>query len=285
MKLLILGGNGMAGHVLVDYFQKQGGYHVFYTTRDPKNKGGLLLDVNDSFMVEQLVRSVRPNVIINAVGVLNQYAGADQITAYQINGLLPHLLQRTADRIGARFIHISTDCVFEGTRVPGLYAETDQPDGTSAYALTKILGEVKAPGHLTIRTSIIGPEIRPGGIGLLNWFLQQSGDVDGYRRVFWNGVTTLELAKAIQVLMNEPLDGLIHLVHPEPISKYDLLLLFKDIWKREDIRIVPKDEPVQDRTLRSTRADLLYDVPHYSIMLKELLEWTEAQRNNVGPSL
>ncbi|AET56985.1 dTDP-4-dehydrorhamnose reductase family protein [Paenibacillus terrae] len=285
MKLLILGGNGMAGHVLVDYFQKQGGYNVFYTTRDPKNKGGLLLDVNDSFRVEQLVRSVRPDIIINAVGVLNQYAGKDQVTAYQINGLLPHLLQRTADSIGARFIHISTDCVFEGKRMPGLYEETDQPDGTSAYALTKILGEVKAPGHLTIRTSIIGPEIRPGGIGLLNWFLQQSGDVDGYRRVFWNGVTTLELAKAIRVLMNEPLDGLIHLVHPEPISKYDLLLLFKDIWKREDIRIVPKDEPVQDRTLRSTRADLLYDVPHYSIMLKELLEWTEAQRNNVGPSL
>ncbi|MGW8958997.1 dTDP-4-dehydrorhamnose reductase family protein [Paenibacillus sp. NPDC055715] len=285
MKLLILGGNGMAGHVLVNYFQKQGGYNVFYTTRDSKNKGGLLLDVNDSFMVEQLVRSVRPDIIINAVGVLNQHAGEDQVTAYQINGLLPHLLQRTADSIGARFIHISTDCVFEGKRVPGLYQETDQPDGTSAYALTKILGEVKAPGHLTIRTSIIGPEIRPGGIGLLNWFLQQSGDVDGYRQVFWNGVTTLELAKAIRVLMNEPLDGLIHLVHPEPISKHDLLLLFKDIWKREDIRIVPKDEPVQDRTLRSTRTDLLYDVSHYSIMLKELLEWTEAQRNNVGPLL
>ncbi|WP_226001803.1 dTDP-4-dehydrorhamnose reductase family protein [Paenibacillus sp. BJ-4] len=284
MKLLVLGGNGMAGHVLVDYFQHQGGYNVFYTTRDPKNKGGLLLDVRDSFMVEQLVRSVRPDVIINAVGVLNQYAGEDQITAYQINGLLPHLLRRTADSIGARLIHISTDCVFEGKRVPGLYKETDQPDGTSAYAVTKILGEVKTAGHLTIRTSIIGPEIRTGGIGLLHWFLQQSGDVDGYRRVFWNGITTLELAKAIRVLMNEPLDGLIHLIHPEPISKHDLLLLFKDIWKREDIRIVPKDEPVQDRTLRSTRADLLYDVPHYSIMLKELLEWTEAQRNHVDLS-
>ncbi|WP_258297120.1 dTDP-4-dehydrorhamnose reductase family protein [Paenibacillus peoriae] len=284
MKLLILGGNGMAGHVLVKYFQNQSGYNVFYTTRDPENKGGLLLDVKDSFMVEQLVRSVRPDVIINAVGILNQHAGEDQIAAYQINGLLPHLLRRTADSIGARLIHISTDCVFEGNRIPGLYKETDQPDGTSAYALTKILGEVKAAGHLTIRTSIIGPEIRPGGIGLLHWFLQQSGDVNGYRRVFWNGVTTLELAKAIQVQMNEPLDGLIHLVHPEPISKHDLLLLFKDIWNREDIRIVPKDEPVQDRTLRSTRADLHYDVPHYSIMLKELLEWTEAQRNNVGLS-
>jgi dTDP-4-dehydrorhamnose reductase len=284
MKLLILGGNGMAGHVLVDYFQNQDGDNVFYTTRDPENKGGLLLDVRDSFMVEQLMQSVRPDVIINAVGVLNQYAREDQITAYQINGLLPHLLRRTADGIGARLIHISTDCVFEGKRVPGLYKETDQTDGTSAYAVTKILGEVKAAGHLTIRTSIIGPEIRPGGIGLLHWFLQQSGDVDGYRRVFWNGVTTLELAKAIRVLLNEPLDGLIHLVHPEPISKHDLLLLFKDIWKREDIRIVPKDEPVQDRTLRSTRADLLYDVPHYSIMLKELLEWTEAQRNRVGQS-
>ncbi|MCC3378661.1 dTDP-4-dehydrorhamnose reductase family protein [Paenibacillus farraposensis] len=282
MKLLILGGNGMSGHMLVDYFQNQGGYHVFYTTRDPENKGGLLLDVRDSSMVEQLVRSVRPDVIINAVGVLNQYAAADRISAYQINGLLPHLLSRTADSIGARLIHISTDCVFEGKRVPGLYRETDPPDGTSAYALTKILGEVTAAGHLTIRTSIIGPEIRPEGIGLLHWFLQQRGEVDGYRRVLWNGVTTLELAKAIRVLMNEPVDGLIHLVYLEPISKYDLLLLFKEVWKREDIRIVPKDEPVLDRTLCCTRTDLLYGVPHYSTMLKELLEWTEVQRNNVG---
>lgn len=100
----------------------------------------------------------------------------------------------------------------------------------TSYALTKALGEVQDPDHLTIRTSIIGPEIRQSGIGLFNWFMKQRGEVSGYRAVLWNGVTTLELAKAIEFFMNKDVGGLIHLGHPNPVSKYELLLLFKDIW-------------------------------------------------------
>ncbi|MGN7360059.1 SDR family oxidoreductase [Paenibacillus sp. SAF-054] len=271
MKLLILGGNGMAGHMLVEYFQRQGKHQVFYTTRDQRSPGGLFLDVSESCMVEKVMEIVRPDIVINAIGVLNQFAEEDRINAYHVNGFLPHRLRRSADMLGTRLIHISTDCVFEGTK--GRYEEDDEPDGTSAYALTKALGEVRAPGHLTIRTSIIGPETRRHGIGLMHWFMTQKGTVSGYRNVLWNGVTTLELAKAIDKLMDAPISGLMHLAHPVPISKHDLLLLFQEIWKIHDVTIVPTDLPIQDRTLASSRTDAQYAVPHYRDMLKELERW------------
>lgn len=271
MKLLILGASGMAGHMLVDYFKLQGKHQVFYTTRDPRNSGGLIMDASDIGTVDKLIEIVRPDCIINAIGVLNHFAEEDKINAYHINGFLPHRLCQAADAIGARLIHISTDCVFEGTR--GGYRENDVPDGTSVYALTKALGEVWAQGHLTIRTSIIGPEIRSRGIGLMHWFMHQQGTVTGYCNVLWNGVTTLELAKAIDTALTSSLSGLIHLVYPEPISKHDLLLLFQEIWNLGDVTVVASHTPVQDRTLVSTRSDWTYEVPHYRDMLKELEQW------------
>ncbi|GGA35949.1 dTDP-4-dehydrorhamnose reductase family protein [Paenibacillus physcomitrellae] len=271
MKLLIFGGNGMAGHILVQYFRESASHHVFYTTRDAADNGGILLDVQDPGKVEQAVALVRPDVIINAVGVLNQFAERDVIGAYEINGLLPHRLQRAADRYGARLIHISTDCVFLGDR--GSYTEHDQPDGVSKYALTKALGEVKEGRHLTIRTSIIGPEIRRDGIGLMEWFLGQTGEVHGYQKVLWNGVTTLQLAKVIEEVLDQPLSGLIHLAHPEKVSKHDLLKLMQKVWNKQDVNILPEDATVLDRTLVSTRSDVAFDLPDYEAMLSELAEW------------
>lgn len=271
MKLLIFGGNGMAGHMLVEFFKRRNNVEVFYTTRNPKDKNGLILDALDDHLVEHTIETVRPDIIINAIGILNQFANQNIFDAYHINGFLPHKLRSAADRIGARLIHISTDCVFEGTR--GSYSESDLPDGISTYALTKAIGEVDAPGHLTIRTSIIGPEIRLEGIGLLNWFMQQRGRVQGYRNVLWNGVTTLELARAISVLMLSPLSGILHLAHPKPVSKYELLLLFKDTWGLQEIDVVASDTPVQDRTLLSTRMEMDYSLPDYPLMMKELKIW------------
>ncbi|WP_410514185.1 SDR family oxidoreductase [Paenibacillus sp. BR2-3] len=272
MKLLILGGNGMAGHMLVDYFTRQGRFTVFYTTRNAYDPKGLVVDVTDMHAVGKLIEMVRPQVIINAVGVLNQFAAADIINAYHVNGLLPHMLRKKADEVSARLVHISTDCVFEGTK--GGYKEDDPTDGTSVYALSKALGEVREEGHITIRTSIIGPEIRKDGIGLMHWFFRQRGVVPGYLNVRWNGVTTLELAKAVDYLLESPLSGLFHLVHPESVSKYDLLKLIGDIWKKRDMELIPVEEPVSDRTLVSTRQDLDYQVPDYHIMLEEMYAWT-----------
>jgi len=271
MKLLILGGNGMAGHMLADYFRRQGKHHVFHTTRDKRDLGGLHVDADDIAGMEKLVEIVSPHCIINAMGVLNQFAEQNKIGAYHINGFLPHRLRRTADAVHARLIHISTDCVFEGTR--GGYTEEDTPDGTSVYAITKSLGEIREPGHLTIRTSIIGPEIRSGGIGLMEWFLARTGNVSGYTRVMWNGVTTLELAKAVDRVLETPVDGLIHLAHPAPLSKNELLHCMQAAFAKNDVEIVPDPIPVQDRTLISTRPDVDFQLPSYPVMLAELAEW------------
>lgn len=270
MKMLILGGNGMAGHMLVDYFRHRG-HHVFYTTRDVRDPKGLFMDAGHVCAVEYLLKSVMPDIIINAVGILNQHAEEDKINAYHINGFLPHRLRQIADQISARLIHISTDCVFSGDR--GGYREDDRPDGTSAYALTKALGEVRDPNHLTIRTSIIGPEIRDEGIGLFGWFMRLSGVVKGYRKALWNGVTTLELAKAIEHFTVQKTGGLIHLAHPQPLSKYELLLLLKEIWEKEDTEVVSYDDFVQDRTLVSTRPDVNHSFPSYRQMLMEMRKW------------
>lgn len=271
MKLLILGGNGMAGHMLAAYFRRQGKHHVFHTTRDKSDLGGLYIDADDIAGVEKLVEIVSPHCIINALGVLNQFAERDKIAAYHVNGFLPHRLRKAADAVHARLIHISSDCVFEGTR--GGYTEEDIPDGTSVYAITKSLGEVHDRGHLTIRTSIIGPEIRSGGIGLMEWFLAQKGLVSGYRRVMWNGVTTLELAKAVDSLLDSEISGLIHLAHPWPVSKYELLQHMQTAFQKEDVEIIPDEEHVQDRTLINTREDVKVELPSYPQMLAELADW------------
>lgn len=272
MKLLILGGSGMAGHMLVRYFRRYTEHAVFYTRRDADDDHALLLDGRDTEQLDRIVHVIRPQVIINAMGILNDAAEEHPITAFQVNSLLPHRLKVLADSIGAKVIHISTDCVFLGDK--GRYAEADHPDGQSMYAITKSLGEIRNhPVHLTIRTSIIGPQIRPQGIGLFAWLMRQTGSVSGYKQVWWNGVTTLELSKAIHYYMDRPVAGLIHLTAPYPITKCDLLEQLAIAFRREDLAIVPQDYPILDRTLINTRADADYTVPEYSRMLRALAEW------------
>ncbi|BBH18701.1 NAD(P)-dependent oxidoreductase [Paenibacillus baekrokdamisoli] len=272
MKLLIIGGSGMAGHVLVRYFQSEPGCTVHYTTRSIDDSMGHRLEVTDGEAVGRLVHELMPDVIINAVGLLNQDAEEHPLLAYQVNGLLPHWLRHLADTIDARLIHISSDCVFDGAR--GRYTEADTPDGRSVYARSKALGEIIDKRHLTIRTSIIGPEIRSHGIGLLHWFLHQDGPISGYSRVLWNGVTTLELAKAITYAIAKPeVWGIIHLTAGETITKLELLSLFRDIFKRDMVSITPNDHIHIDRSLQCARLDWQYEAPRYRVMLEELAQW------------
>lgn len=274
MKVLLLGAGGMAGHMLLQYMERRTSYRVFHTSRDKHDPRGLYFDATDSVMADKLVEAVSPEVIVNCIGILNNQADRNRIEAYTVNGLLPHRLRQAADRAGARLIHISTDCVFSGRR--GDYAETDLPDGTSVYALTKALGEVIQEGHLTIRTSIIGPEISRHRIGLLDWFMRQEGQVQGYTEVLWNGVTTLELAKAVHTLIESPVSGLVHLTAPGKISKCELLYLMRQTFGQTGVTIIPDDAVKLDRTLRHTRKDFVYAAPPYEEMLGKLHEWMKA---------
>jgi dTDP-4-dehydrorhamnose reductase len=273
MKLLILGATGMAGRVMVRYFGGLPDYAVHYTTRNPKDPHGLYLDASDEHQLESLMEIVSPDITINCIGILNQDAARREGDALLLNGLLPHRLRRLAEKTGGRLIHISTDCVFSGSK--GAYVENDPPDGTSVYAKTKAMGDVRSDLHLTVRTSIIGPEERVG-IGLFEWFMSQKGAVNGYRQVMWNGVTTLQLAKTIERMIAEKVSGLYHLSAPRSVSKLELLQQIADVFGKTDVTLIPCDKPVQNRTLKNTRTDFVAEVPDYPEMLADMRKWIEA---------
>ncbi|XID95697.1 dTDP-4-dehydrorhamnose reductase family protein [Paenibacillaceae bacterium WGS1546] len=283
MKIVLLGGQGMAGHMIAKYWRARRDDEIVVTvrpnaeqSRNAETLAGMQvreLDARNFEATERLIRDAAPALIVNAVGILNHRAEDHPLDAYRVNGLLPHWLRHVGDRIGARLIHISSDCVFSGAR--GGYREDDAPDGTTVYARSKALGEVRDARHATIRTSIIGPDDKPTGIGLMQWFLSRSGEVSGYRNVLWNGVTTLELAKAIEWLARRPeVGGLLHLTAAETVSKHDLLLLMQEKYDKRDVTIVADDEPVIDRTLVATRSDFGHRAPRYAEMLEELRDWT-----------
>lgn len=268
----------MAGHMLVDYLKHRTGHEVAFTARDTDDPQGFLWDAADLPGIERLIERIRPDAVINAIGILNDHAARNEETAFYVNGLLPHHLRRISERAGAKLVHISTDCVFSGEK--GDYEESDLPDGTSVYARSKAMGEVRSPLHLTIRTSIIGPEIRESGIGLFAWFMKQEGVVKGYTHSIWNGVTTLQLAKSAIWMIENDVSGLYHLTAPEKASKYELLRMFQQTFGKEDVTIVPDDVLRLDRTLRNTRLDeaQAHAVPSLSAMLNEMRDWMEGNR-------
>lgn len=276
MKILIFGGQGMAGHMVADYLSERTSHDVFATVRrECSSPRHIMLDVRYEQEMVNVLTEVRPDVLINAVGLLNDHAADRLADAIAINSLLPHKLARLGEQFGFRLIHISTDCVFSGSK--GDYTETDTADGLSAYAKSKSLGEIAHGNHLTIRTSIIGPELKDG-IGLFHWFMRQQGEIWGYRQVFWNGVTTLELAKVIEWLLPRKLSGIIHLGARKKVSKYDLLLLLKEVFQREHLMIKPFDGIASDKSLVNTRKDVTYTVPSYPLMLSELRQWIKTHQ-------
>jgi dTDP-4-dehydrorhamnose reductase len=205
------------------------------------------VEAADFARIDDVIRRIGPDVVVNCIGVVKQLAAAhDPIASITFNALLPHVVARRA----ARLIQISTDCVFSGRR--GMYAESDVPDPVDLYGRTKLLGEVGAP-HLTLRTSIVGRELA-GAHGLLEWFLaNRGGRVRGFTRAVFSGVTTLELARVIGDVIERQagLQGLYH-VAAEPISKYDLLMLFNGAFGA-GVEVDPDDSLVIDRSLDGGR--------------------------------
>lgn len=279
----------MAGRLIATYMARSTNHKVTVTVREVGQAASTpgwpalsdlgirvrKLDVLQFAEVAAAIAETSPDVIINAVGVLNHRAEDNPIDAYMVNGLLPHWLRHLGNRENVRLLHISSDCVFSGSS--GNYREDDEPDGKTVYARSKALGEVRDSRHLTIRTSIIGPDMKPHGIGLMQWFLTRQGEVKGFRNVLWNGVTTLELAKTVVWLLDHPhVGGLMHLTASEVISKHDLLLLMKEAFDKNDISIVPDDGPVINRTLTVTRDDVKFRSQSYSEMLMQLRQWMSA---------
>lgn len=231
-----------------------------------------LLDLSNTAALQQLIEAEKPDLIINAAGILNQSAEETPDEAILINSYLPHFLERITSGTNCRIIHISTDCVFSGEK--GGYAEQDIKDGKGYYAQTKALGELNNKKDLTIRTSIIGPELNVNGIGLFNWFARAKGAIQGYTNAYWSGVTTTELANAIMYLIKENTTGLYHLVNNEKISKDFLLRLFLKYFPEGGVtEINASGQYKVDKSLVNTRTDIRYKVPGYEDMIRDMKEW------------
>jgi dTDP-4-dehydrorhamnose reductase len=258
LKILVLGASGMLGHTVLRYLAQSPGYSALGSVRSerarqllPEGLRGQIVCAPsvDTDSLVQLLDRVKPQVVVNCVGVVKQLAEADDpLAAIPVNSLLPHKLLRLCKLAGARLIHFSTDCVFSGAK--GMYSENDSADATDLYGRSKLLGELNDPQAVTLRKSVIGPEL-DGAHGLLGWFLAQRGRAKGFTRAIFSGLTTLELARVLRefVLPRPELHGVLH-VAADPITKYELLTLIAKVYGVA-IDIEPDDKLAIDRSLDS----------------------------------
>jgi dTDP-4-dehydrorhamnose reductase len=262
MRILVVGVTGMLGNAVFKIFGADTAHETWGTLRSsaalrhfPERSRARLLtgvDVLDQDALVSVLARVRPDVVINCVGLIKQLADAkDPLTALPINAMLPHRLARLCELVGARLIHVSTDCVFSGRK--GSYLESDLSDAEDLYGKSKFIGELHdLPHAITLRTSIIGHELG-SSYALVDWFLAQQGSVKGFSRAIFSGLPTVELARVMKdfVVPRPQLSGLYH-VAAEPISKLDLLQLVAAQYGKQ-IEIRPDDGLVIDRSLDGSR--------------------------------
>jgi dTDP-4-dehydrorhamnose reductase len=283
VRVLVLGASGMLGNAVFRFFSCSRGHAATGTVRSssalkllPEELRGQIVsgvEIYDLDGLTKLFERVKPDVVINCVGLVKQLPGADDpLTAIPMNALLPHRLLAMCKVAGARLIHISTDCVFDGAR--GMYRESDFADAADLYGRSKYLGELHDPQAVTLRTSIIGPELATAH-GLVGWFLAQRGPVKGFTRAIFSGLPTVELARVIRdfVIPAADLSGLYH-VSSAPISKYDVL---RGVAREygHSIEIAPDGELVIDRSLDSSRfrERTGYVAPAWQEMLRVMHEF------------
>ena len=280
-KVLILGITGMLGHTLFKEMNKNENFEVFGTTR---NKHGLEnyftdnemsrirgnVDADNFETVIRAIASIQPTIIINCIGIIKQLPiSKDPLTAITVNAQLPHRISLVARSANARFIHISTDCVFNGKK--GNYTEKDYSNAEDLYGRTKFLGEVDYPHCVTLRTSIIGHELKTN-YSLVDWFMSQKNEVNGFTKAIYSGFPTIEIVNIISnyVIPNKKLSGLYH-VSSNAISKYELLNIMKDVYKK-DIQINAFDDFILDRSMNSDKFKEVtgYISPNWNKLVEEM---------------
>lgn len=282
MKVLVLGVSGMLGsavfQTLIDHR-----YEVWGTLRNASAKAFFSealqqrliagIDVLDQDALVGLLSEIRPDFVINCVGLIKQLPNAkDPLVALPINAMFPHRLAKLCGLQGSRLIHISTDCIFSGEK--GGYVESDESDARDLYGKSKYLGELHDYAHcITLRTSIIGHELQSNA-SLIDWFLSQEGKVKGFTKAIFSGLPTVELARVISeyVIPNPDLYGLYH-VSAAPIDKYALLNLVRDVYGKE-IEIIPDSALEIDRSLDSSRfrSAVGYQPPEWRKLIELMYE-------------
>lgn len=277
-KILIIGAHGMAGHIINQYLTSLNKYKIYTLTRDSKfGIADYYCDVEQYIdYLDWLINEENHfDIVINCIGLLNQPSNENPTKAIYLNSYLPHYLESITKNNNTKIIHLSTDCIFDGTK--GNHSETDKPTEINWYGRSKALGEINNNKDLTLRLSIIGTELKKDGIGLLNWFLNQAGEVNGFINVYWNGITTLELAKQIDRIIEEKpqLSGIYHLSPDFKINKFDLLCIINNVWNK-NITIIPKSDFYQDKTLINFRKEEYNpQIIDYKTQLKELYNFIQ----------
>ena len=264
----------MAGHMLYNYFSESELYDVYGLARNIESTPKLFdLDVSNTAQLQSLFTTHQFDYVVNCIGILNKDAEDFPSKAIWFNSYFPHYLEEITKETQTKVIHISTDCVFSGKE--GGYTENDFKNGIGFYAQSKALGELTNAKDVTIRTSIIGPELNQNGIGLFHWFMSQSDDdvLKGFTNAFWSGLTTLELAKVIMEIINQNISGLIQVTPSSKIDKYSLISLFNSIYKNDKMAIEPNGNYHVDKSLVSIRTDFDYQVPSYQKMLESQKDW------------
>lgn len=286
MKILILGATGMLGSAAFRLMSQASNCAVHGTVRQERGKSyfeaplranlAVGVDVENLDSVVAVFNHLRPDVVVNCIGVVKQIEAAhDPLLAIPVNAILPHRLARLCALVGARLIHISSDCVFNGSK--GNYTEDDVSDAADLYGRSKFLGEVDYPNAVTLRTSIIGRELSSCN-GLVDWFLSQEGRrVRGFRKAIFSGLTTDELTRVMMKVVDMPeLRGVFH-VSSAPIDKFSLLCLLRDCYGAS-IEIDADEAITLDRSLDSRRFRQItgYAPPNWPTMVS-------AMRNSTTP--
>lgn len=278
MRYLILGCNGMAGHLISIFLLEQGHEVLGFARKKSSFVDTIVGDALDKSSLSHAVKIKEFDAIVNCIGILNENAEKNKSEAVYLNAYLPHFLAKLTDNTSTQVIHLSTDCVFSGKKKGG-YAEQDYKDGESFYDRSKALGELDDSKNITLRTSIVGPDINENGIGLLNWFMKQEKTVSGYTKSIWTGQTTLQLAKTIEAASVAHVSGLYNVVPDKSISKYELLKLFNKYLRNDRIEILPIDGIDADKTLLRTNWNFDFEIPTYDDMLHELSTWMNSHRS------
>ena len=261
----------MLGHILVKELEKVSHINVYNIVRENKlNTKSIICDALNIFELKKIIEKINPEIIINCIGLLKEQSNSNISKAIYLNSYLPQWLLEFCETKKIKFIHISTDCVFDG--IYGNYTEKSKPNANDNYGKTKALGEFNRKNHLLIRTSIIGPEINNNVRGLLSWFLNSKGEVFGFDNVIWSGVTTLELSKGVRFSILNEIDGLWNFTNEVPISKYQLLVLIKEIFGINEIEIKKDSQKKINMSLKSNR-EISFTIPTYKEMINELFHY------------
>ncbi len=286
MKILVLGASGMIGSAIFRVLSNEGHYEVYGSIRskelkkffkDDLNKRLVICsDILDQIQLVRLFSEIKPNVVINCIGLTKHHKEADDVLlAVSLNTILPHRLADLCEASSARLIHISTDCVFSGSR--GNYLEEDDSDATDVYGKSKYLGEVVDKSHaITLRTSTIGHELH-SSYGLLEWFLAQEGSCTGFNKAFFSGLPNTAFAEIIRdyIIPSPELYGLYH-VGAASISKYELLKLIA-IQYNKSIDIIFDEKFAIDRSLNTGLFSHVtgYHAPSWPQLIKSMYKSQE----------